>query len=406
MPRVMSVYFSTAELSTPAKLFGRTFGLRPDVLGVIDTSPRIDVHEINGLDQLREFREPWNDLLTVTPGATYFHSFDWLATYWEHFGAGQQLRVLLVAIDDRLIGIVPLVVTMEHTRVGPLRVLTYPLHSWGSFYGPIGAEQELILRAAFTHIRETPRDWDLLDLLWVDAAGTDDGCTEAALALAGWKTRGTAWKESAQIDIEGGWDAYWAGCKTHWRSNVRRCERRLAERSTLEHVRYRPRGVEAGESDPRWDLYDACERIAQQSWQGASTTGTTLSHESVRAYLRDTHATAVRFGGLDLNLLLLAGRPVAFAYNYHYRGHVYGLRAGFDAEAANEGAGTVLLYKMIEDGCRRGDRLIDLGPGSLEAKRYWQTRLATAYRYTIYPSSPRAQLLRLLHWLKRPGVQT
>jgi CelD/BcsL family acetyltransferase involved in cellulose biosynthesis len=105
------------------------------------------------------------------------------------------------------------------------------------------------------------------------------------------------------------------------------------------------------------------------------------------------------FGGVDMNLLLLAGRPVAFAYNYHFGGYVYGLRAGFDAAAA--GAGTVLQRMMIEDSCRRGDRLIDLGPGSSESKRHWQTRTAIAWRYTHYAhGSPRAQLLRVLHAIK------
>ena len=72
---------------------------------------------------------------------------------------------------------------------------------------------------------------------------------------------------------------------------------------------------------------------------------------------------------------------------------------GFDPAAA--GAGTFLQRMMIEDSCRRGDRLIDLGPGSNESKRHWQTRTAVAWRYTHYAlGSPSAQLLRILHALK------
>ena len=101
-----------------------------------------------------------------------------------------------------------------------------------------------------------------------------------------------------------------------------------------------------------------------------------------------------------MNLLLLAGRPIAFAYNYHFDGYVYGLRAGFDTAAA-PGAGTVLQRMMIEDSCLRGDRIFDLGPGSLETKSAWQTRIGMAWRYTHYSMrSPRAQLLRALHALK------
>jgi CelD/BcsL family acetyltransferase involved in cellulose biosynthesis len=359
----------------------------------------VEVHEINDPSALEPHATDWNELLLATPGASYFHSYDWFATYWRHFGAEQRMRVLLVFDDERLAGIVPLVVTRERTKLGSLRSLRYPLHGWGSFFGPIGADSRLLLRYALKHVLTTRRDWDLLDLLWVDRDGADGGATAAAAADLQMSVRATPWLASAQINIAGGWDSYWSSRKSHFRTNVRRDERRLGEKGGVRFVRHRPAGAAHGCDDPRWDLYDECERIAASSWQGTSTTGTTLSHESIRDFLRDAHRVAAVFGGVDMNLLLLEGRPVAFAYNYHSGGYVYGLRAGFDAAAV--GAGTVLQRMMIEDSCLRGDRLIDLGPGSSESKRHWQTRTAVAWRYTHYArGSPRAQLLNVLHALK------
>lgn len=359
----------------------------------------VGVREINDLNLLEPHIADWNKLLSATPGASYFYSYDWFATYWRHFGAGQRMRVLLVLDDGRLAGVVPLVVTRERTKLGRLRSLRYPLHGWGSFYGPIGTDSRFLLRYALKHILATRRDWDLLDLLWVDRDGADSGASAAAAADVHLCVRATPWLASAQIEIARGWDCYWSNRKSHFRTNVRRDERRLREQGEVCFVRHRPAGAANGCDHPRWDLYDECERLAAGSWQGSSTTGTTLSHASIRAYMRDAHRAATAFGGVDMNLLLLAGRPVAFAYNYHFGGYAYGLRAGFDAAAA--GAGTVLQRMMIEDSCRRGDRLIDLGPGSSESKRHWQTGVQIAWRYTHYAlSSPRAQLLRVLHTLK------
>jgi CelD/BcsL family acetyltransferase involved in cellulose biosynthesis len=351
--------------------------------------PAVDVLEARDLKELEPYAADWNKLLPATPGASYFHAHDWFAAYWGHFGQGQRMRVLLVLDDGRLVGVVPLVVTRERTKLGRLRSLRYPLHGWGSFYGPIGADSRFLLRGALEHILVTRRDWDLLDLMWVDRNGADGGATAAAAADAQLSVRATPWLASAQIDIAAGWDSYWTSRKSHFRTNVRRDERRLHEQGEVRFVRHRPGGAAHGCDDPRWDLYDECERIAAGSWQGSSTTGTTLSHGSIRAYLRD----------VDMNLLLIEGRPVAFAHNYHLGGNVYGLRAGFDAAAA--GAGIVLQRMMIEDSCRRGDRLIDLGPGSSESKRHWQTRVRMAWRYTHYArGSPRAQLLRVMHALR------
>ena len=63
------------------------------------------------------------------------------------FGAGQTLRVIVVLDDDRAAGIVPLVVRSERSKLGAFRVLTFPLHDWGSFYGPIGPDPGGTLRS-------------------------------------------------------------------------------------------------------------------------------------------------------------------------------------------------------------------------------------------------------------------
>jgi CelD/BcsL family acetyltransferase involved in cellulose biosynthesis len=112
--------------------------------------------------------------------------------------------------------------------------------------------------------------------------------------------------------------------------------------------------------------------------------------------LRDAHEAAARAGAVDLHLLLLDGHPLSFAYNYHCRGRVDGLRAGYDASAARDGAGTLLLSRAIEECFRRGDRVYDLGVGSLACKRHLATRITPIYRYSHFPRSAlRAQLLRL-----------
>jgi CelD/BcsL family acetyltransferase involved in cellulose biosynthesis len=367
----------------------------------------LEVHEINSLDELAGPRATWADLLDQTPGGTFFQSLAWLETYWRFFGPtgttpeNNRLRVLVVETERKPIGIVPLVVTIERRRIGAVRVLGYPLHGWGSFYGPIGADPATALTAALEHIRNTPRDWDLIDLRWVDSQ-TDQSATPQAFHSAGLGFERQVWHESAQIELASGWDNYWGNRKPKWRSNVRRCERLLSKQGRLEHVRYRPLSDRAGDADLRWDLYDACVELARLSWQGSSTTGTTLSHAAVQDYLRAAHATAASAGAVDLNLLLLNDRPIAFAYNFHYRGWVYGVRSGFDSTAANDGAGNVLMAKMLEDSCRRGDHLFDLGPNYLDCKRNWFTRLQPAYHFThFHPSGMRAQALRLKRAVKR-----
>ena len=65
--------------------------------------------------------------------------------------------------------------------MGTVRVLTYPLHDWGSFYGPIGPDPgETLERRAWSTWPAARRDWDVLELRWVDA-GLDRGETKQAM---------------------------------------------------------------------------------------------------------------------------------------------------------------------------------------------------------------------------------
>ena len=99
---------------------------------------------------------------------------------------------------------------------------------------------------------------------------------------------------------------------------------------------------------------------------------------------------------LDLNLLYVNNRPVAFAYGYHQGGHVFGLRVGYDPELKSVGVGNLLYLRVIEDSFLRGDWRYDLGPGSLEAKRYIHTHILPINRLSCYRSfSLRQQVMRL-----------
>jgi CelD/BcsL family acetyltransferase involved in cellulose biosynthesis len=349
----------------------------------------VRIIEIGRVAELAAFRQPWFDLLRQTPGASFFQSLEWLEVYWRHFGAGQRLRALVALDGDRPTGIVPLVVRSERSRVGQVRVLTFPLHDWGAFYGPIGPNGAETLAACLEHIRDTPRDWDILELRWQGAVETDPAEARRAMIAAGFQAYPTVWDRTSVADLTGTWDAYWAARKGAW----------LRRRGELSYVRYRPAGAAHGDGSPRWDLYDACEELARQSWQGEARDGTTLSHESVRGFLRELHETAAAAGAADVNLLLSAGVPVAFIYGYHYRGYVFGLRRGYNARLAPQGAGNVLLARTLCDSFARGDRIYDMGVGSLASKRHFETRQIPILRYSHFPPlALRAQLLRLRRW--------
>ena len=147
-------------------------------------------------------------------------------------------------------------------------------------------------------------------------------------------------------------------------------------------------------------MFEDCLRVARRSWQGDSATGTTLSHSQIEPFLRACHLDAAGLGLLDVTLLRIDQRPVAFGYHYHAQGRVSAIRTGFDPDYRRLGVGAVAWSHVIENCIERGDRTLDLGPDSPHVKRHWRSRLESIGRLTVYRGW-KGGLLRCKHTLAR-----
>lgn len=355
----------------------------------------IEVREINRLNELDSLRAVWRDLLAKTPRHSFFQTLEWLETAWRSYPHRQRLRVVVVSRDGVPIGIVPLCVRTERRKLGSIRVLTYPLDDWGTFYGPIGPEPKFVARAAIQHVASTARDWDFIDLRWVDEAADEFLALGESLREAGFDFRVRPRMQVRLCNIAMGWDAYLKSRSRNWRRKMKSDSEALACAGEVRYVRHRPAAGEANyERDD--EIYDVCAGVAERTWQAEDESQSTLCSPRVREVLRRLHHEAAKLGMLDVNILYVGDRPAAYNYNYVANGRVYGLRCGYDATLRLDGCGRVLLYKMIEDSFRRGDTEHNFGPGDQPYKQRFSTDLRLAYSFRHYARySLRSQLMNL-----------
>lgn len=360
-----------------------------------------DVVEINDLESLAPHRMAWTALLDETPRASFFHTYQWLEAYWRHFGEQQKLRVLIVRAAGKTIGIVPLIVKAETRQYGKLRVLTYPLDNWGAWYSPIGGNQAATLTLAMRHIASTERDWDTIDLPGIDHLLTDRGRTARAMQSVGLRAIAFPNGHSEVLQFKGDWDQYLSDLDSKQRSDIRRVMRRVEECGDVTFIRHRPRPACEGDGNPAWTLYDQCEEVASLSWQAKSPDGNTICDQRYRPFLRDAHEAAARLGMVDMNLLEIDGQAVAFSYNYHYHGDVFGLRTGYRTNHPQKGIGRYLILRSIQDSFTRGDHRLEMGTGGQRYKKKLGNICETPYRLIHAPiSSWRSQAARLSSWAR------
>ncbi|QDT72298.1 GNAT family N-acetyltransferase [Lacipirellula limnantheis] len=358
----------------------------------------LKVREINQLTELSTLRETWSRLLKATPRFSFFQTFEWLEAAWGHYPQ-QRLRAVIVERDGDVVGIVPFCVRTERRRIGAVRVLTYPLDDWSTFYGPISAEPTVVMKASLKHIEATPHDWDVIDLRYVDQAAAEYMTIGEAFRETGNRFFIRPRMEVRFCRMDDGWNQYVESRSRNWRRQMRRDIEVLEKAGPVEMLRYRPEAGGTGRDARTLEIYAICEQIAAKSWQAEAESQSTLSSPRVRDLLLEFHCRAAALGMLDTNILTVAGRPVAFNYNYVAEGRTYGLRAGFDPSAEMEHCGRILLYKMLEDSFARGDAEYSFGPGRQAYKDRFATELRCAYTFRSYSTATIKS--RVMQWRER-----
>jgi hypothetical protein len=245
------------------------------------------------------------------------------------------------------------------------------------------------------HLRQTTRDWDLIDLRYVDAEGADRGRTGKAMRAAGFRTLCRRWRCTPTVEMHAAWDDFWALLPESRRQRYLSAEKVMSRQGNVSLQRWRPEGTMTGDTDRHWDLFDACVGMLRLN------EGSALRNAQGFALLRDTHAAAVDAGSVDLSLLCVDHRPMAWAYSFHRTGCVEVVQIAVEPVLAEEAA-TVLLGRMLRDSFERGDRTVLFSPACAHLGQDWQNLLRSSYRYTHFSlSRPRSQALHLNHCLKR-----
>jgi len=144
----------------------------------------------------------------------------------------------------------------------------------------------------------------------------------------------------------------------HFNNYSNRIKRRLGEEPKI--LNYR-------KSEDLKILLKHTEEVSIKTWQRKFSNLEFLSN-----YIRDRYFHFLERGLMNAYLLYAEGIPVAFFHGIEYKGKFYGEVMGYDPNYHEEGVGTFLLGKVLEDQLSNSEKvyLIDFGAGNSEAKRH------------------------------------
>lgn len=348
------------------------------------------VDEITDYGAFLRLEREWNDTVMRAGIPHPFLRHEWVRTWWDAFGAGQRMNILVVRAANRIIAIAPLMRDSTQMYGFPIRRIRFIQNDHTPRTDVIVAERPAdAYRAMWNALRHRRDQWDFLQLsqllsespthTFLSGLASADGCTTGV-----WRSG-----DSPYLPLTGTWDTYFNGLSAKFRSNVRNRLSRLTRigEPALE-VLTDAEAIRAA-CDDVWRLEDS-------GWKREAGTAIT-SDPAVRRFYADLIDAARGAGWLRLLFLTVGGRRIATSYGAVFDGRLFLFKTGYDPEFAGCSPFKLLTYFAIQHAFGRGltevDFLGDAEPWKLE----WTTATRGHDWLYVFADSRRA---RILHSIK------
>ncbi len=336
----------------------------------------LQVRVVESAAELASLEQSWERLQADAAVTSVFASFDWQKVWWDSYGRGQPLRLLVATSGNELVGVLPLYMYTTapmHCPVHVLRLVGTGGDTSPDDLGPVlaASRESEVARALAEAVLRLP-GWEVLWLTDLDPAcafttAMEKAATRAQLGcLTGRSERITFLTLPATFD--------------DWLASLHR-----DRRYRIKHARKK---LKAEHADARFFVWNepatldvAVDRLIHlhtKRWDRVGMAHGFSSPEYV-GFHRAVMAACLRRDRLRLYCLELSGQIVAMYYFYKFRDHTFLMQSGFDPDFGNVKPGNVLLSFVIEHAIGEGLSVLDF----LRGDHRYKDELATGQRQTV-----------------------
>ena len=356
---------------------------------------------------------PWKALFQSSARPVPFLAWEWVATWWKHFGKAAKLFVI-VAKDDtgRIAGIAPLQIAARRAfGIFPVRSLEFIGYRGSSvcadhldFLAESGAAQtisEALVEAVFA----TGKEWDCIELADLSEESAVPALLEEQARRRKLRLAEGAGQVCPCVPLAPSWNELLKVVKEKKRSAIKwRRKKLLQAHPTQFQIFSDPAKVDAA--------LETLARLHTLSRQRKNETGN-FYRADYQAFHRDVAHAMARAGYLYIAQMDCDGRPVASTYGFHVGSVLFDYQKGYDPAYSRDGVGSVLTGMVIEDAIESlHAQELDFLRGTEEYKYFWATRDRKTRTVLVWSTAMMARLhqsefdLRLtLAPLKRKGVE-
>jgi len=335
-------------------------GGRPELRAVRLPTPS-DTSAATGGYRVEVVREPaalyslapeWSRLMADSPIDHPFISHEWLCAWWDSFGAGKTLHVILVRAGPRLVGVAPLVLSVERMYGVKVRCLHSPYNPHVPRFEFVAlGDTDAVYRAIWSHLRDTNHDWDALRLSQVPSDSELARQLPMLAANDGYLLGTWRGERSPHLILLRDFEHYQHSLGRAHRKHVRNQLKRLSKLGEVD--------LEVVSEDERLDeLLSEGFRIEAAAWKGDHGTAI-ASQPEVEHFYRSLARRVAPQGRLRLFFLTVDGTRIAFSFGLQNRNRLYSLKVGYDPAFRRYSPSTVLCYLELRHAFQVGLREYD-----------------------------------------------
>jgi CelD/BcsL family acetyltransferase involved in cellulose biosynthesis len=352
----------------------------------------MNVQIVTTWEELAALELPWRAL----DGGLPFRSWDWLATWWKHYGGAERQLYLLAVYDDddhgngdgnqsRLLGVAPWYLDRTVLSGNVVRWLGSGKVCTDHLSLVCRSEHaDQVAEAVAEALTTACDDWDRLDLSAVDADDASIARLAAALEQRDCLVSRQAADACWSLELPPTWDDYLAAISKSHRKQLRQLERRVLESPRVQWHEVNS----ADDLDAAWPVLVDLHQRRRRSLGEPGCFASRPFHE----FHREVASRLLDRGQLRVSWLELDGAPAAAEYHVAGRRATYAYQGGVDPARLADEPGRLSTILCLRRAIEESHAQFDFLRGDEPYKAHWRAVPRPTCDYRVVPNRRLARL--------------
>jgi CelD/BcsL family acetyltransferase involved in cellulose biosynthesis len=344
-------------------------------------------------------KDEWNRLLKKNLlGDNIFLTWEWLSTWWNHFGEGRKPLILIVEDGSEILGIAPLMLSKyKLPGFGSVKKIEFIATRHSDYNNFIILKKERdCLGVIMNYLKDNVADWDWIELKEIPETTENLDFLEALFPdIPGLKSKKRVCNVCPYVSLPNSFNLLMERLNRKIRKNIKYYLKKIKENYRVELKRY---------DETSFSVKDTMRTFIKLHEARWATEGLPGSFKSKEAAFRNFHMDVAEIfakkGWLGVYFLTADYEPFSVLYTFEYSKRCYHYLSGFDPNYSDYSAGNLIIRFLLERLIKNGFIEYDMMRGDEPYKLMWTntTRRNFEIRFQKKGWHPRTGLYNWVMW--------